>query len=96
MPQVHHAVPLSEVVVTEHIGFWETQIACTKGVWNDEKNRHQVVLNCFTNLCFVPACSIVHGEDDYVTSCEIYMWADFENLRLHEEEHCKGYKDVLY
>lgn len=81
-----------EVEIIETVDFFETQQYC-----NQNAPIHQLVLNCVTNACFIPACAVPFvDKEGVVRKCYIYMWTENGYLREHETRHCYGFKDVLY
>jgi hypothetical protein len=79
-----------EIIVTVDIA--ETQQYC-----NQYAPMHQVVLNCLTNACFIPACAIPFvNAEGVIKKCYVYLWAKVDSLLAHETEHCIGKADLLY
>lgn len=87
---------LEDIQVIEVVGFTETQIVCSKAIWDTKK--YIVVINCVLNACIIPACALVYDMDSNGQSdtCLVYLSWDIDSLRQHELRHCMGYNDVLY
>lgn len=89
---VTHPTDINDVEVIIAIDIVETQYYCTKYA-----PLHQVILNCITNACFIPACAIpIRDGKGGIEKCYIYSWAEFDFLIEHERRHCEGYKDIFY
>jgi len=79
-----------EIIVTTDL--IETQKYCT-----EYAPTHQVVLNCITNGCFIPACAIPFiDEHGVIKKCYVYLWVENDYLLAHETRHCQGYADLWY